>query len=341
MEYFTNLNIALLFSGISLILSLLAYKKSNRNESENKLIKSNQLALEAWDILGGEPGAFRIKEAPDKANMVLAKRKIDEALIIDPNSSKANSVLGTYYALSNNHEAAAEVHEKLLRTDPLSAITFYNLAAAYVQLNMYDKAAGAYRNSINCEPARSACHHNFAHLLIRMEQYDEAIQEFETSITLKPEFVDSHYDLAYLYNKIGNQSKAIDVLLNSLNKMSNNTDKSLIYEKLGATYLEIGDQKKAIEALETAVELDANSAPAHEYLARAYESEGRYSDSKNEFILAKKIEPENLHHYFNLGQVYLRLGMKNESMKEFETVYKRDPFFPEIKTKIESLKKHT
>ena len=338
--YIAKLNFALILAGLSIIVSLLTYRMSKKHEGQTKLIKSNQLALEAWDILGGKPGAFQIKDAPDQERMILAKRKIDEALVVYPKSGKANSVLGTYYMLSGDYQAAAEVHEKLIRIDPSDAITLYNLGDVYSKLGMFDKAVDSYRRSISWNPTRDSTHHNLAHMHIQMGATDEAIQEFETAIALKPDVVWSHHDLAHLYSNLGDQQKSIEVLLASLDSITDDRDKSTIYRLLGCQYQRTGEIAKAIEALEAAAELDHSSAAAHENLARAYASVGRYSDAKDEFNSAKRIEPRNLQHYFNLGVMYLELKMIADAREAFKVVLRRDPSFPEIQNKMELLKKY-
>jgi tetratricopeptide (TPR) repeat protein len=332
--HLAKLDLALIFAGLSLIVSLLTYRMSRENVVKIKLAKSNQLALEAWDMLGGKPGSFRIKDAPTQDHMILAKRKIDEALAINPKSRKANSVLGTYYMLSKDYQAAADVHEKLTKADPSDAITLYNLGDAYSKLGMPNKAVDAYQRSISWLPTRDATHHNLAHVFIEIEEPDEAIQEFNAAIALNPSCVDSHHDLACLYSKLGDSHKSTEVLLAALDNITEDLDRSKIYNLLGCEYRRTGSPAKAIEALEVATELDHHSAAAHENLARAYASIGRYSDARDELIYAKRIEPKNLQHYFNLGIIYLELKMFDDAQEAFQMVLRRDPSFPDIQNKL-------
>lgn len=333
-DIFLKIDYALVFSGLSLFFSLLAFRGARRNELESKWIKSNQLASEAWDILGGEPGTFRLKEKPSKAKMVLAKRNIDEALTLFPKSTRANSALATYYMLAKDYKAASEVHEKLLRLNAGDATTLYNLGEVYRKLGDVGEAEKAYRKSIQWEPERGEAHHNLAHLFLYKGEYDEAIEEFKAAIELKPEVVESYHDLAVHYSETGEHKKSAEVLLGSLDKISDVDSKSLVYSLLGCQYMKIGEIGKAIDVLEAAVNLDPNLAAAHENLARAYHKKGRYAESKDEFSAARELEPQNVEHSYNLGQVYLKLGWKEEAINEFKSILKIEPLHPGIKEKI-------
>lgn len=75
-----------------------------------------------------------------------------------------------------------------------------------------------------------------------------------------------------------------------------------IHVQLGARYLSLGDYAAAKENLETAVEKNSSSVPAHIALAYLYERLNKFDDAKNEYEIVNRLDPDNLSLQNNYGR---------------------------------------
>lgn len=101
------------------------------------------------------------------------------------------------------------------------------------------------------------------------------------------------------------------------------------YYCLGIEYGRNGLTEKAIDYYKMAVQLNPNYAEAHNNLGFAY---GKLSMSREDLkhtLIAVQLNPDFAGAHFNLGVIYSEWGAFLDAQREFETVLRIQPDYPE------------
>jgi tetratricopeptide (TPR) repeat protein len=129
-----------------------------------------------------------------------AKLNPDEVIDDGMDFFKVQYNLANTLALSNQHEAAVAVYQKLLETLPAPIATpYYNLGLSYVALNRSQAATDALRKAVEIKPDYAEAHYNLGLIYARAEQYPQAIDEFRLAIKSKPDYAEARYNLGVAY----------------------------------------------------------------------------------------------------------------------------------------------
>lgn len=92
-------------------------------------------------------------------------------------------------------------------------------------------------------------------------------------------------------------------------------------------YLRLDDTKNAVEAYETAINLDPNRDNSHIKLGNLYFTEKRYKEAEQQYKEAVRLNPSANNHY-SLGQVYLSLELYDDARSQFNEVIQLAPESP-------------
>jgi tetratricopeptide (TPR) repeat protein len=98
-----------------------ASKQSHANERAIKEIEVSRLLNEAWDLMGGGPGTTLLYQFNSEPSALeLAKRKISEALVLDPQNALAHRLEGVSAESFGNFNDALAAYDRSLQLDPQS-----------------------------------------------------------------------------------------------------------------------------------------------------------------------------------------------------------------------------
>ena len=92
------------------------------------------------------------------------------------------------------------------------------------------------------------------------------------------------------------------------------------YDRLGVTLGRLGKHSPAVEALQTAVELNPESAAFHNNLAFEFVLQGRWTEAEAELLQALLLEPNFDRAHINLGVVQANLDRFVDALNEFRKV---------------------
>jgi type IV pilus assembly protein PilF len=99
-----------------------------------------------------------------------------------------------------------------------------------------------------------------------------------------------------------------------------------IHTDLGQRYMERGQLETALDKLKTALQFDADYAPANTVIAVLYERIGKLQLAEQYYRKAAALEPDKGAPNNNLGQFLCKLGRVDESIKYFNKAV-ADPFY--------------
>jgi Tfp pilus assembly protein PilF len=244
---------------------------ASRNRANDEL-EAVKLANEAQDLLIG-PGERYGAMGPDlptrerRAQLEMAKDKLDEALRRDPKSSDAWKHLGDYYLELRNLPRAKYSFEKALAIDPEGEGGMLGLAVTFEFLNDTENAERYIRKAIATEPAYAEAYVELGLLLEEQHRLAEAIRQFEKAIRLDPLNYVAWGNLGVAQDRMGDPESAKESIERAI---SIETKYPQPYHSLGIVNLRLGRQDEAIAAFRHAVQIQPNRALYYRSLGKAF-----------------------------------------------------------------------
>ena len=121
-------------------------------------------------------------------------------------------------------------------------------------------------------------------------------------------------DMAVVHKEMGDTTKALEVLSDGLKAFP--SDAGLVIEELNI-FLGRGDYESAIAKLETALELEPNNHSIANALGLAYEKSGQNEKAAEAYQKAIDIKPDFFNAHYGLGALYFNMAAEkyNEAQK--------------------------
>jgi TolB-like protein/Tfp pilus assembly protein PilF len=182
--------------------AILAYQAAIRFDPEFALAYSKQALAVITQI--------RASELPAKTQLEKSRPLIDQAILLDPQSSEAFTALGMWYRFSRDTEKAIQAYEQAMALGPNNAIAL----AGYGNIVLYameDPASAIklFRRAIELDPQNIGLKTQLARALPEAE----GIRMLEDIIVEHPDYANAYGDLAFLYsNSEFRHDKGIKVL---------------------------------------------------------------------------------------------------------------------------------
>ena len=140
-------------------------------------------------------------------------RAIEEyqaALMVREHPRSRSNLAATYRQKGQIDRAIAE-YRKTMELDPDHPDSYFGLGVVYAQLGQLDIALESYRKSLELGSEYEAeLHTNIGALFAAQGRLAEAITQYELSISVNPFFVQAYYNLGIALAKLGQNQKAID-----------------------------------------------------------------------------------------------------------------------------------
>jgi adenylate cyclase len=210
-------------------------------------------------------------------------------------------------------------------------ITQKILTALQVELTRGEQARAFARGTDNLEAYLKYLQAHEKWIQMNKESNALARQLAEESIALDPNFVVVYITLASTYMMdvfLGSSKSPKDSIKQAmeLNKKAMALDDSLAnaYSQLGLLYTMTRQHDKGVAEAERGVELNPNSASAHDLLGMTLDFAGRSEEAIPMFKKAIRLEPFSpAKYYYHLGLAYLLTGQCDEAISACEEAVRR------------------
>jgi len=217
-----------------------------------------------------------------------------EKLKSHPDNANLHYNLGCFYLRKErNLEKAIEEFKKVIELKPNSKAGYLWLGWAYEQAREYEGAAGLYKKATERFPDYAGFHSQLARAYERQKEYDLAIRQYRKVIELQPEDYRSKLQLARL---LGNQEK---------------------FEEAARLYKDIlrSDHGTSAWAKEQ----------AGTGLIALYQKGNRLQELLKEYQSLVEANPDNPYISKTLGDIYLKLGKKEEALSAYRKAISQQP----------------
>jgi len=164
--------------------------------------------------------------------------------------------------------------------------------------------------------------------LLRAGRYNEAKAQFDRAAELSSHDYLPHYYLGWTRFQIGDFQGAVEASLTALDLNPNYVPTQVV---LGATYLRLGEPQRAEGCLDKALEIAPKRAEAQYYMAVCASELGKWEEARDCFEGALWAGWEQRAELFsNLGVVYLKLGDRENAVRNVMTALKEGSDDPVI-----------
>jgi len=263
---------------------------------ESYMTEAEQLFIEGKLTQAIEAYQAAIKASPQDPTLYVALARIqvwagkyedaqanaDRALLLNNTNAMAHAVQGWALDFQDDKNGQAlEAIAEALKLDPNSAV----IQAYYVEIlvdsgfDNYDKAAEVSRVALALDPNIVETHRARGYLLNVTQNYEESIREYEAAIKLNPNL-------------------------------------ALLYMEQGQNYRAISAKDEAIQAFNTANTLNPSDAEPDYLISRTYATYGEYAKALQYAETAVLNSPSDANYHGNLGVMYYRNLLWNESVQE-------------------------
>ena len=259
--------------------------------------------------------------------------------------------LGIQEYEKGNYEKAIEYFSKAIELKPDYAEAYYNRGLAYLKTGSkytaegrknlnnaiadFSKAIELKPNYVNAYYSRGLAKIAFIHFYDKpfsqkIEQlFESAIEDFKKSLSLDPEYYIAYAGLGNAYDLHGDFGKAIDAYEEALNHEDEILKKwgkealANIYYSAGRAYHRIDRLNTVRELYEKALELNPNHEITLGHLVSVYVEFKEFKkalDIANKCVSLKEAKKKlgmwDFHSWHSRGNVYYKLGMYEEALKD-------------------------
>lgn len=252
------------------------YKEAVKADPMNPAV---YITLARWQILYGEYEA--------------GKENIENALVLNANSSLARAVRGWVLGKQGEYlEAEAEI-KRALELDPNNALAYAYLAEIYKDkidvgkedFNTRDLAAEVSRKALELDPNLFEVRRARGLVLEVTGNYEQAIVEFEAAVAMNQNLADLHIALGRNYKAVDAYDKAVEQFNLAI---SFKPDDPEPYAELARTYLTVGEYAKGVQLAEQAVDKDPTDPFYQSLLGTLHFRSGDYKTAVQPLRLATK-----------------------------------------------------
>jgi len=239
--------------------------------------------------------------------------------------------LGEKYFKSRRFKEAVEQFQSYIWLNPNDPAGHHSLGMAYCELGDFAQAVDPFLRALRLGPEFAEVYHSLGLVYSELHQHENAVRAFQNAIRLEPGSADNHCSLATSYLQLHRPAEAIQSAKEALRL---NPDSADAYLQLGcALHFDPETFVEAIAAYQKSLELEPGQFMALANLGDVNLQMGRIEEARDCLIRAGDITPNDPKLHNLLGQVYLRLGRRDEALREHEILKSLDPMLADALAK--------
>jgi tetratricopeptide (TPR) repeat protein len=280
---------------------------------DEALRKLDTLAAERPEFAGVE--YLRGMAFYQQGKMVEAAAAFAKAVAQDPKNLEARQMEGVSLFRSGKPAEALPLLEQGHRSVSNANVDpDYVLGLCYLDTGRYDDARGAFASQYGFAPDSAPAYLLAARMELRREYLPIAEASARKALALNPGLPRAHLLLGEIALAHGQWPDAIAEFeherdLDPLN--------GAVYERLGDTYIRVGDFDRAQQALDRAVLLEPTVNIPFILLGKVLLKQQNSSMAKMYLEHALEMDPKNYMAHYLLGQAYRALGRTDDAAREY------------------------
>jgi len=311
---------------------------------------------------------YRMERFPD------ALRLLDLLEKRNPDDPRLNLNRGQAYTIQSQFDLAQEAFQKSIAKHPANALAHFELGKLLHLRNDLPAAKKALLEAVRLEPKNPQYLQKLGAVCLTLKDIDEALVHLERAAALNPNSSQAYYSLSQAYQRKGEREKAAGLMkqfqeLKRREESVEETERLLArgerlldegkdveaqaaFEQLIQTapdnwtaraylaemFLAQGDWQKAGPHLEKMETLEADSVVGNYLMARHWFLRKDFARARNYAEKVKQSRPAHAELRNLLGQIYLGLGQRELSLREFEEAVRLAPGRADFHANVSKLK---
>jgi tetratricopeptide (TPR) repeat protein len=303
-----------------------------------------------WYNLGG---TLRALNRQDEA--LAAYRR---AVAVKPDYALAHREIGRILFAKKDLRGAAEAFENALRYNPEDLASLRELGATQSEAGNFAAAENSFARALQSAPVDGQTNYNMAVVKLGMKKNTEALSFARAAFESNRSNAMYAYTVGLACEALGDvdlaaaayrNAASLDaryvrprINLGSMFIARNDFDNAILYlseafriepanfevnNNLGAVYAKMENWQSSVEHYERALAAQSNHPTVHLNLARAYTSAGDLAKAQNSYQAVLRLTPENWDAIFELGKIYVSLGMPDEAKRQLTDLLFRNTAF--------------
>lgn len=226
-------------------------------------------------------------------------------------------------------EKAIELYERAIKLNPYNLTAYYRLGHCYNLQRKFEDSLRTYRRMATLSPDGSDIHFNLGVVYGNMRKWEDSRSELETALSMKVGLL-TRLALARAYENLGLLGKA-QGQYKALRKAYPDDARAL--NGLAGLHLRQGENSKALELYNKALEIDPEDADARLGAGLIYQAFGDYQRKRGdnarasayydksivELEAAVEKRPDSVPTRAALGLVYAQVGRFQEALAQLRT----------------------
>ncbi len=236
----------------------------------------------------------------------------EQAIQASPNDPRGYAIKARAMDLNGDSANAIPVGQAGLQLDRNFSPLYTALSGAYLSIDRYDVALQYAQDAIDKDPNDPSAHRVYALALNWVGRRDEALDQFQQAVGLNPNLASPYFELASMYRNLALQDPnggtndyelAIATYEQVLAMQPNNAK---AYQRLCATYNQLGDHRRAQGYCEDAISQNPNYADAYQQLGQSEYSQRNYEGAIEAFETCLTLEADRPAAQQDIECYYLR-----------------------------------
>ncbi len=258
----------------------------------------------------------------EKRNFVGAYKILTSILTTSPGSLEARFARARVSFEMERFEDALSDFDFILKAQPKNADILMERGACYIELgnrrfdrSFFDLAIKDFNLVTQIQPKNGVALNNRGLCYYNKSDFKQALADYEAACRLEPREPKYVKNVATTYIQFGDYNRAKAEFEKAKSIQPGNFYR---YYDLGRLMLSRGDAKKAVEYLNTCINLNSHFPEGFMYRGLAYIDLERYEDAITDFTKAISLNVKNKSCYRYRGLAYTQLGDKKHAQKDLD-----------------------
>eukprot|EP01132_Coremiostelium_polycephalum_P006234 gene6234-7765_t len=211
----------------------------------HQLVEFDRLSPQAWCVVGN---CFSLQKEHESALKIF-----NRCIQLDPSFTYAYTLTGHEYLSNDDLDNALNSYRSAIKIDPRHYNSWYGLGLIYLRQEKYDLAEYHFRKALQINGKSSVLFCYIGMALQANHKYIEALEMLEKSLQIQPKNILAKFKKATILFTMENYTQTLQELEEFKEIAPKETP---IYIIMGRVYKKIGKLDKALECLNTALDLD-------------------------------------------------------------------------------------
>lgn len=250
---------------------------------------------------------------------------LQKALVIDENDPQIYYNLGFTYKFMDRYDDAIECLKTVIDKNPNDVLAYNHLGRIHESKHEYEKALECYKKGLKIDPNHPILHLNMAKTYEALKQNANAITEYETTLRARPGWLEAIDSFSSLLMK-SNRTKEAGTLIQQALHLDNKNVK--MYSKMGDVYFAQGGYTDAKQEYDNALKIESEYVPALSGLVSSYEKMDMPEEACNTMEVLERVCPNDKDIICKAAHTYLIAGKNDLAQKRIKQIYstnKNDP----------------